>query len=333
MDLFGAKCLSGVCVLQGCVVLITGGAGFIGSSLAKELVEKNKVILFDNFSRNALQYTNLQGHPNITVIAGDVTKQSELILAISQSVDIIIHCAAIAGITTVQNNTVKTIQTDLFGLYNICEICRVYKYNPLIVNFSTSQIFGKIAVKNESDDPAVIQCCKFPRWSYAASKFLSQHMLFAYRRQYGLRGINIRPYNVYGYGQVGQSALTTFIKAALTNNDIIINGNGLQIRDWCYITDFVSILLRIISDPESQGKSFNIGNGNNALTINQIAQIVRTITSSTSIIRVLGNSNQQDVSTRICDMREIQSKYGITPRVSIIQGLTNTVQFTKKYLI
>lgn len=311
-------------------VLITGGAGFIGSALMERLIDDHKVVIYDNFNRNALKYRPNRDHPNLTVICGDILDKQKLEQCFSQyNYDIIFHCAAIAGITTVTKSTIDTINVDCLGLLNLCYAYEKTNQSAIFVNFSTSEIFGKISIGSTNENtPAVLEPATSLRGSYAASKFLAEHLVMAFHREKGLRGINVRPYNVYGWGQVGENAINSFVNNALSGIDITINGNGTQIRDWCYIDDFIDILMQIVLDQNSIGHSFNIGNGNQVYNILYIANLVKQLVGADIKIVVKHDDNSEDVLYRIYNPVESR-KYKLTSKIGIEQGITRVIAFQR----
>ena len=149
-------------------VFITGGAGFIGSTLARELVGANDVTLYDNFSRDALSATSLADHPRVTVVHGDILDPAALAANIRDHTHVV-HCAAIAGIDTVSRSPVTTMRVNMIGSANVLETAHAAGGCRRIVCFSTSEIFGRRAFRVSETDDAVMGAVGEPRWTYAVS--------------------------------------------------------------------------------------------------------------------------------------------------------------------
>jgi UDP-glucose 4-epimerase len=240
-------------------IFITGGAGFIANTLIRFYIETNQIVAFDNFHRDTLTGSGYANHPNLKIIKGDVLN-SALLTESMKGADIVIHAAGIAGIDTVIINPVHTMLVNMIGTANALEAARLNKVNDRFVDFSTSEVFGSMAFRSSEDDSTVAGSAGEARWTYAVAKLAGEHLAHAYYRQYKLPVVTVRPFNVYGPGQTGEGALQIFIKRALKNETIKIDGDGNQIRAWCYVDDFIDCLVRCIEDPKAIGQSFNIGN-------------------------------------------------------------------------
>ncbi|MDP8246852.1 MAG: NAD-dependent epimerase/dehydratase family protein [Candidatus Tritonobacter lacicola] len=311
-------------VIKGKTLFITGGAGFIGTALARRLVDDNRIIVYDSLRRDSMRDTNLREHPNLTFIKGDVLDCDNLAGAMAGA-DIVVHMAAIAGIDTVTKNTVDTMKVNLIGTFNILEAARELKLSRF-VDFSTSEVFGAYCYKEEEDGIARMGTVGEVRWTYAVSKLAGEHLLFAYLRQYGLPGIAIRPFNVYGPGQVGEGAIHHFVKRAIADEEIIIHGDGDQIRSWCYIDDLLEGLLLCLTKEEAIGNVFNIGNPRGTVTIHGLARTVVRVLKSGSPIRYVPKS-YADVELRIPTIEKAREILGFMPRVDLEEGILKTAEW------
>src|SRR5271157_4777673 len=224
--------------IEGKTIFITGGAGFIGSTLTGRLVERNRIIVYDNLSRNSLKDKAFSDHGNLEVIDGDVLDFDRLSKAM-QGVDIIVHCAAIAGIDTVIKRPVSTMRVNMLGSANVLHAASLLPRCERVVCFSTSEVFGQHAFQSSETDCTVMGKIGEARWTYAVSKLAEEHLAIAYHQEQGLPTTVVRPFNVYGPGQVGEGAIRTFIIRALRNETIEIHGDGTQIRAWCYVDDMI----------------------------------------------------------------------------------------------
>ena len=247
-------------------IFITGGAGFIANALIHHYVSDNAITAYDNYSRDTLSTSTVAGHQNLTVIRGDVLDADALTAAMGGS-HVVIHAAGIAGIDTVILDPVRTMQVNMIGTANALEAARINQVSDRFIDFSTSEVFGSMAFRAAEGDTAVAGSAGEARWTYAVSKLAGEHLANAYHHQYALPIVTVRPFNVYGPGQTGEGAMSTFIQRALKNEDIRIDGDGAQIRAWCFIDDFVDCLIRCIEHPHAVGHSFNIGNSRAVMTI------------------------------------------------------------------
>ncbi|MFC7685716.1 NAD-dependent epimerase/dehydratase family protein [Ureibacillus sp. GCM10028918] len=308
-------------------IFITGGAGFIGSTLAEELIENNKVIIYDTFNRDALKNKNFKGHPNLTVIKGDILDLEHLKESILGS-NYVIHCAGIAGIDTVIKNPVKTMQVNMIGSSNLLEAARTLDDCKRVVCFSTSEVFGQLAFKSEETSPTVLGAVGEARWTYAVSKLAEEHMAYAYYKQYNLPTVTVRPFNVYGPSQVGEGALRTFILKALKNEDIEIHGDGTQIRAWCYVDDMVEGVIKSLVYDEAIGESFNIGNSRTVTTIYGLANtIIRVLNSNSRII--FTQKHSADIELRIPQIDKAKNLLDFEAKVDLEEGILKTAEYFK----
>jgi UDP-glucose 4-epimerase len=191
---------------------ITGGAGFIGSSVASRVLATQSVVIYDNLARNAMQHTLRGDHENLRVIEGDVLDAERLSAAVLEARPThIVHCAAVAGIDTVVKRPVSTLLVNVLGTVNLLRAAQALRNVERIVVFSTSEVFGPQAYQSSELDSAVIGAVGEARWSYAVSKLVGEHLALAYHTEFGMPTVVLRPFNVYGPGQVGEGAMSTFV--------------------------------------------------------------------------------------------------------------------------
>jgi UDP-glucose 4-epimerase len=300
-------------------VLITGGAGFLGSSIAERLIGKYKIILYDNFFRDAISGNKNLYNKNLYIVNGSVL-DAELLNDTMQNVDYVIHCAAIAGIDTVTKNPVDTMVVDGIGTLNVLEACKNNKKHKRVIVFSTSEVFGKDSFLSKNNGSASVGPVTESRWIYAISKLFSEHLSFSFKKQYGIDVVVVRPFNIYGPSQVGDSALMTFIKLALKNENLIVRNGGTQIRAWCYVSDFVDIIEKIIENNDVNSFSYNIGNNREAISIYQLAKLIKRVLNSKSEI-LFDNTVSPDVEIRIPDISDTVRDFNVSPSVSLEDGI------------
>jgi UDP-glucose 4-epimerase len=308
-------------------IFITGGAGFIANTLIANLIENNKITVYDNFHRDTLTNSKYQNHKNIKVIKGDVLDKNLLTQSMKGS-QIVVHAAGIAGIDTVIKDPVKTMQVNMIGTANTLEAAHINGVNERVIDFSTSEIFGSMAYKSSEQDNTVAGSAGEARWVYAVSKLAGEHLAHAYYKQYKLPTVTVRPFNVYGPGQTGEGAIQIFIKKALINEDIFINGDGNQIRAWCYVDDFVDCLMKCIESPNAVGESFNLGNSRAVITILGLAQTVCRVLGSKSKIK-FKKELSADIELRIPSVKKTEEILGFKAKVDLEEGILKTAEYFK----
>jgi len=315
-------------MIEGKRVLITGGAGFIGTNLAERLYKKNEVVIFDNLHRNALNDSGLLEHPNVHLVKGDVM-DAKALTAAAKDCHMVIHMASIAGVDTVLKNPVLTMKVSLLGTYNALEAALESGTCERFIDFSTSEVFGTYAYKVSESDVTSLGAAGEARWTYAVSKLATEHLALNYYKQYGLPTLSIRPFNIYGPRQVGEGAIHHFIVRALRGEEILIHNDGSQIRAWCYIDDIVDGILMALHKPEAVGNVFNIGNPRSTITIYNLAQLVVRLSSSSSSIRHIP-WNFTDVELRIPDIGRARELLGFNPNVDLEEGLLRTIYWYRQ---
>ncbi|MBU1695330.1 MAG: NAD-dependent epimerase/dehydratase family protein [Verrucomicrobia bacterium] len=315
-------------MIKGKKIFITGGAGFIGSTLIGRLVEENPIVAYDNLARNALQSQAYKDHPNLQLIVGDVLDYDHLAKTMAGA-DIIVHCAAIAGIDTVVKNTVKTMRVNMVGSANVLEAASKLDHCDRVVCFSTSEVFGTNAFRSSELDKTSIGKVGEARWTYAVSKLAEEHLAIAYFQDQRLPVTVVRPFNVYGPGQVGEGALRIFIQRALKNETIQINGDGTQIRAWCYVDDMVRGTLLAMEHPKAVGESINIGNQRAVTTIYGLANTVIRVLGSKSKIEFV-YKDYADVELRIPNVSKARDLIGFEAEVDLDEGIHRTAEYYRK---
>lgn len=319
-------------MIKGKVIFMTGGAGFIASTLASRLIEDNEIVAFDNMSRDALQKSGLIGNPRMRLIKGDIRDLDAVRDAIvSTSPTHIIHCAAVAGIETVIKSPVTTLDVNMIGTSNVLNAARQTKNLERLVVFSTSEVFGRQAFLSSEETSAVIGAVGEARWTYAVSKLAAEHMALAYFHEFNLPTTVVRPFNVYGPRQVGEGALSTFIKRAIRDQDLEIHGQGTQIRAWCYVDDMVDAVLTTIHHSAAVGETFNIGNPRAVTTIYGLANTVIRLLNSKSKIRFIAK-DYADIELRVPDVQKSLDRLGFAAKVDLEEGIPLTADYYRSYL-
>ncbi|WP_417412023.1 NAD-dependent epimerase/dehydratase family protein [Hoeflea sp.] len=306
-------------------IVITGGAGFIGSTLAQRLAEANQIVLFDNLARNTIQYDKGGLHPNVSLLQGDILDYPAVRSAF-EGADIVVHAAAIAGIDTVLRSPVNTMEVNMIGTANVLRAAADAGVKNRVLEFSTSEVFGSMAYRVSEENQAVAGSAGEARWVYAVSKLAGEHLAHAYFREHQLPVVTLRPFNVYGPGQTGEGAIQIFIRKALNNEPISIYGDGTQIRAWCFINDMVDALMLALDKPEAIGESFNVGNARAVTTIFGLAETVCRVLGSSSEIQ-FKPALSADIELRIPETRKAENLLGFKAKVDLEEGIRRTAEW------
>ena len=225
--------------MEGARICVTGGAGFIGTHLVERLAGRNRVVIFDNFHRDALTASGVGSLPGVEVVHGDVLDRAAVEKAVS-GCDAVVHLASIAGVDTVLKHPVLTMKVSMLGTIHALDGALATGTVKRFVDFSTSEVFGRYAYHVTEFDATTLGAVGEARWTYAVAKLATEHLAMSYGKQYGLPACSIRPFNVYGPGQVGEGAVHHFIVRALAGEPLVVHNDGSQIRAWCYVDDIIA---------------------------------------------------------------------------------------------
>ena len=316
--------------ISGKRILLTGGAGFIGTAIARRLVEDNQVVIYDNGHRNSLKDSDISGHGNLHMIEGDVLDADAVQQAVKDC-HLVVHLAAIAGVDTVLKMPVTTMKVGLIGTYNMLEAVLGEPQIERFIDFSTSEVFGTYAYKVGEGDVTTLGAVGEARWTYAVSKLATEHLSHNYYNQYDLPALSVRPFNIYGPGQVGEGAIHRFIVRALKGEDLEVHNEGSQIRAWCYVDDIVEGVLLCLEKQEAVGQAFNIGNPRSVCTIYDLAKHIVRLCESKSQIKFV-EWNNADVELRIPNIDKARKLLGFQPKMDLEEGLLCTIDWYRKKL-
>lgn len=316
-------------MIEGRRIFLTGGLGFIGSHLAESLVADNELVIFDNRHRDSLVGDELLNNANVTVIEGDVLDQGQLTSAMA-GCDIVVHCAAIAGIETVVKRPMVTIKVNLLGTLHALEAAIANDVKKF-VDFSTSEVYGPHVYRATEDSPTTQGPVGRIRWSYAVSKLAAEHLTHAYSDEYGLEAVSVRPFNIYGPRQSGESAVQRFVSQALRNEPLTVTGDGTQIRAWCYISDFIDGMQLLLMNKSAGMEVFNIGDPRGTITILALAERIVSLTGSSSRIEFREQTGP-DVEVRVPSVAKAERVLGYAPKVGLDEGLSRTIAYFRSNL-
>jgi UDP-glucose 4-epimerase len=298
-------------------LLITGGAGFIGSHLADHYVAKgNHVTILDNFSTGSKE--------NIAHLAGKITSQDgdirniDLVEKLTKEADLVLHMAAALGVNTILESPLESLSTNITGSEVVLNAAA--KFNKRIIIASTSEIYGKNPKQplNEGDDRLVGAPQKI-RWTYSDAKAIEEAMATALHTQSKLPVTTVRLFNTVGPGQTGRYGMVMprFVQAALKNEALTIYGDGTQSRVFCHVDDAIDAIAKIAETDATIGEVFNVG-GSGEITIKALAEKVINITKSQSLISYTPYSDAylagfEDIQRRVPDISKIKQAIGWAP--------------------
>lgn len=313
--------------LQPSTILITGGAGFIGSHLTDSmLAQGHRVLTIDDLSTGRLDnIQHLLDNPNFHFAHANVTNKIVLDHLASQT-DIIIHLAAAVGVKLIVEHPVHTIETNVMGTEAVLQVGRRYGCRVLIA--STSEVYGKgNRIPFSEEDDVLLGASSKSRWAYAASKMVDEFLGLAYQREYGLPVVIFRQFNTVGPRQRGRYGMVVprFVGQALRGEPITVYGDGTQCRCFCDVSDAVRAITGLAQHPDAPGRVYNIG-GTEEIRIQDLAERVKMATESHSEITYVPYteayaSGFEDMRRRVPDTSRIQELLGWQPHLSLDQTL------------
>ncbi len=304
-------------------VLITGGAGFIGSFLAERCLREGwRVSILDNFSTGRQSnISNLQGRPRFSCTTDSILNEDK-VEELAERANLIFHLAAVVGVKLVLENTLQTIQTNVAGTEIVLR-CAAKRHTPVIFT-STSEVYGKSEqVPFQEDGDLVLGSIKVARWTYACSKAQDESLVLAYWTRHALPAVVVRLFNTVGPRQIDTHGmvLPTFVRQALRGQPITVYGSGEQRRCFAYVGDVVESLMRIAQTPQAVGEIINIGN-DHEISINDLAALVKEISGSRSPIRhqpyeQVYEAGFEDMPRRVPCLKKLHRLIGYRPTTPI----------------
>lgn len=319
-------------------ILVTGGAGFIGSHLCEELLRRGyEVWAIDDLSTGTLRnIQHLRDNRRFHVAVETILNETVMDRLVSEC-DIIYHLAAAVGVELIVSNPVEVIETNILGTHVVLRLANRYLRKVLIT--STSEIYGKSeAVPFKEDDDRLLGPTTKSRWSYSSSKGIDEFLALAYHKQKGLRTVIARLFNTVGPRQTGRYGMVIprMVGQALRGEPITVYGDGSQVRCFTYVADVVDALIALAEQPQAEGQIYNVGN-NQAVTITELATRIKALSGSSSEIVYIPyeqayEAGFEDMRVRVPDLSKIKQLIGYQPKFSLDEILQKVIDHTRQQM-
>lgn len=316
-------------------VLITGGAGFIGSHLAEALLASgSEVTVVDDLSTGSMDnIRDLLGREGFRFVRESVRNQATMAVLVDRC-DVVYHLAAAVGVQLIVDRPVHTIETNIHGSEVVLNLANKFGRRTFVA--STSEVYGKnTKVPFNEDDDSLLGSTRFTRWSYAASKMVDEFLALAYHNQYALESVIGRLFNTIGPRQTGAYGMVVprFVRAALAGEPLEVYGTGQQTRCFCHVADVVSALPKLMECDQAIGQVVNIGT-TESCTIQALAEKIIAMTGSSSEIRRLTYEQAygrpfDDMLIRQPDLTKIRRLIGYEPRFSLTDALQSVIDYER----
>ena len=315
--------------------LITGGAGFIGSHLAEQLLAAgHTVTVIDDLSTGAIENLDAcRSNPKFHYYIDTIMHYS-LMAELVDRADEIYHLAAAVGVRLILDKPIHTISTNIRGSEIALELAA--RKGRRIIIASTSEVYGKGAkIPFGEEDDLVLGATSRPRWSYACSKAIDEFLALAYYREHNLPVVVVRLFNTVGPRQTGRYGMVIprFVQQALAGEPITVYGDGTQTRSFGHVLDVVNALRALMNEPAAAGRVFNVGN-DQEITIADLARLIVKKAQSTSELRFIPfeeayDENFEDLQRRVPDLSRIRALIDFTPQLGIEEIVEQVIAYQR----
>ncbi len=318
-------------------ILITGGAGFIGSHLADALIARgDRVAIIDDLSTGAVaNIRHLKGHPNFSYTLDTIANEAVLAELIDES-DAVVHLAAAVGVQLIVQSPVRTIETNVNGTELVLRWAA--KKGKTVLLASTSEVYGKSErTPFREDDDLVLGPSTMGRWSYACSKLLDEFLALAYHKERDLPVIIARLFNTVGPRQTGRygMVLPRFVRAAMRDVPLRVYGDGQQTRCFCYVGDTVRALIALLDHPDAIGRIFNVGNPQEVSILELAQRVVHLANSSSPIVLVsyehAYEAGFEDMRRRVPDISRLTALTGFRPTLDLDEIIRAVIAYERMH--
>jgi len=317
-------------------VLITGGAGFIGSHLAERHLQRgDEVYVIDDLSTGSMEnIEHFKGHPSFEYFLDSVTNQ-RLTAELVDLCDVIYHLAAAVGVRLIVESPVRTIETNIRGTEVVLGLAAKKRKRILVA--STSEVYGKRdRVPFREDDDLVMGPTVKGRWSYACSKAIDEFMAVAYWKEKKVPTVIVRLFNTVGPRQTGQYGMVipNLVRQALSGKEITVFGDGAQSRCFTHVSDAVGALMALIEHPQAVGEVYNVGS-DHEVTILELAERIKQLTGSDSPIDFIPYEKAyeegfEDMRRRVPDLTKVRGLINYAPQFNLEQILTSVIDYQRQ---
>lgn len=316
--------------------LVTGGAGFIGSHLAEELIKRGyQVVVLDNLSTGRLKnVSHLEINDNFELVVDTVLNEN-LMDKLTEKCDVIFHLAAAVGVELIVKKPLDSLTTNIKGSEIVLEMA--YRYHKKVLITSTSEIYGKnVNGPLKENDDRILGSPLKTRWSYSTAKAVDEMLAYVYWKEKDVPSVIVRLFNTVGPRQTGAYGMVMprFIEQALKNESLTIYGTGKQSRCFLHVRDAVGALIRLMEEPKAVGEVFNIGS-QEEITIEQLARQIIQITKSNSKVNYIPYEEAyeegfEDMQRRIPDITKINKLIGFKPTYTLPEIIKDIINYLKK---
>lgn len=316
-------------------VLVTGGAGFIGSHLVERLLADGcQVTTIDNLSTGSMEnIESFKDDPRFDFVEGDILNAG-MMESLAEHSDVIFHLAAAVGVQLIADDPVHTIETNIGGTEAVLEAAN--KFGARVLIASSSEVYGKSeAVPFSEDDDLVLGSTSMSRWAYACSKAVDEFLGQAFHQQYGLGVVVARFFNTIGPRQTGRYGMVAprFVEKALKDEPVQIYGTGKQTRCFCYVGDLVEAVIKLMNYEQAAGRVFNIGSGEE-ISIEALADMIIQMTGSKSKKQFVSYEKAygrpiEDMMRRVPSLERVKEAIAWEPKTDLSETLRIIIEGLK----